>query len=254
MTILIICLAGFFGALVDAIVGGGGLITVPALFAVGLPPHTVLGTNKFASSMGTISSSYHYYKSGNVNLKILKFLLPFSLIGSALGVSAVLETQPDFLRVTVIFMVLIIGLYTLLKKKLGMDDHYSGYTRKMIAYAIVLALVVGFYDGFFGPGTGSFIIFGLIGIFGFDFKKASANAKLMNFTSNISALFLFLVNGEVMFKYGIPMAISMAIGARVGTHLAVTKGAKFIKPVFVIVSFLLVMKMGYDLIGDKLFL
>ena len=248
MTLFVVCLAGFLGAVVDAIVGGGGLITIPALFAVALPPHAALGTNKFASSIGTISSSYHYYKSGYVDFKILKYLLPLSLIGSAIGVSVVLESKPGFLKVVVMFMILIIGIYTFLKKNLGLEDKYNGFNKKMIVYAMLLALVIGFYDGFFGPGTGSFIIFGLINIFGFDFKKASANSKLMNLTSNITALVLFLINKEVMFEIGVPMAISMALGAKVGAYLAVKKGAKFIKPVFFVVSFVLVTKMGYDFI------
>ena len=136
--IILVCIAGFFGAVVDAIVGGGGLITTPALLAAGLPTHLALGTNKFASSMGTISSSYHYYKSGNVNIKLLKYLLPFSLVGSALGVLTVLAIQPDFLKVLIIFLVVIIGLYTLLKKDLGLEDRFSGLSSKKIKLGIAL--------------------------------------------------------------------------------------------------------------------
>lgn len=114
--IIFVCIAGFLGAMVDAIVGGGGLITIPALLTTGIPTHFVLGTNKFASSMGTISSSYHYYKSGEVDFKLLKWLLPFSLLGSGLGVLAILALDSDFLKGFVIFMVIIIGLYTFLGK------------------------------------------------------------------------------------------------------------------------------------------
>lgn len=247
--ILLVCVAGFFGALVDAIVGGGGLITIPALLTTGMPTHLALGTNKFASSMGTISSAYHYYKSGQVNFKMLKFMLPLSLIGSAIGVYAVLSIDPEFLKTLIVFMVLIIGVYTLVKKELGLNNHFTGLSRSKILLGMLLALVLGFYDGFFGPGTGSFIIFGLIGIFGYDFKKASANSKFMNFTSNFTALVLFLINGQILFTYGIPMAVSMAIGAKVGAHLAVKNGAKFIKPVFIIVSFALVLKMVWEMFG-----
>lgn len=248
VSIIIVCFAGFLGAVVDAIVGGGGLITTPALLAVGLPVHLALGTNKFASSMGTFSSAYHYYKSGNVSLNVLKYLLPFSLIGSSIGVLTVLAINPEFLRVLIIFLVVIIGLYTLLKKDLGLHNTFSGITKTKIAFAIFIALVLGFYDGFFGPGTGSFLIFALISIFGFDFKKASANSKLMNFTSNLTALLLFLYHGQIMFSVAIPMAISMVIGAKVGSELAIRKGATFIKPVFILVSFSLVIKMTIDLL------
>ncbi len=145
-------------------------------------------------------------------------------------------------------MVIIIGTYTLVKKDLGLKDCFTGLTKKKIALGIGLALMLGFYDGFFGPGTGSFLIFGLIHIFGYDFKKASANSKLMNLFSNITALVLFVLNGKILFAIGIPMAISMVLGARVGAKLAIRKGSSFIKPVFVIVSFTLVIKMISDLI------
>jgi uncharacterized membrane protein YfcA len=248
MTLVIVCFAGFFGAVVDAIVGGGGLITTPALLAVGLPIHLALGTNKFASTMGTFSSSYHYYKSGNVNFKVLKYLLPFSAIGSAIGVLSVLSLNPDFLRVLVIVLVIAIGLYTLIKKDLGLVDNYDGISKGKIKKGIALAFPLGFYDGFFGPGTGSFLIFGLISIFGFDFKKASANSKLLNLASNTIAFLLFLTHGKIMLGIGIPMAISMAIGAKVGAQLAIKKGATFIKPVFIVVSVALVIKMIFDLL------
>lgn len=247
--VILVCIAGFLGAMVDAIVGGGGLITIPALMSTGMSGHLALGTNKFASSMGTISSAYHYYKGGEINFKLLKFLLPLSLVGSAIGVYTVLLIDPAFLKGLIIFMVMIIGIYTLMKKDLGIHDKFKGLTKGKIILCMILAVVLGFYDGFFGPGTGSFIIFGLIGILGYDFKKASANSKFMNFTSNFTALVLFLINGQILFVYGIPMAICMVLGAKVGAGIAMKKGAKFIKPVFVIVSFLLVVKMLVEMIG-----
>lgn len=248
INIILVCIAGFLGSVVDAIVGGGGLITMPALIAAGLPTHIALGTNKFASSMGTMSSCYHYYKSGNVNLNLLKYLLPFSLIGSALGVLTVLALEPDFLKVLIIILVVVIGSYTLIKKDLGLENRFTGLSSKKIKLGIALGFVLGFYNGFFGPGTGSFLIFGLISIFGFDFKKASANAKLMNFFGNFIALIFFLLNGKVFFTVAIPMAICMIIGGKVGAKLAIRKGATFIKPVFVIASFALVIKMSFDLL------
>lgn len=249
MDLLIICIAGFIGSMIDAIVGGGGLITIPALLATGMPTHLALGTNKFASSVGTISSAHHFFKSGQVNFKILKYLLPFSLIGSAIGVYVVLRVNPEFLRLLIIFLVLIIGGYTLIKKELGLVDLFKGVSKKQLIIAMLFALVIGFYNGFFGPGTGSFIIFALIGIFGFDFKKASANAKFMNLTGNFTALILFMISGEVLYTYGIPMALAMTVGGKIGASLAVKNGAKFIKPVFVIVSFTLVIKMIFDMFG-----
>ncbi|WP_343213156.1 TSUP family transporter [Fusibacter paucivorans] len=246
--IVIICIAGFFAALVDSMVGGGGLISLPALIATGIPTHLALGTNKLASSTGALNSAYHYFKSGNLNKKILMTLLPFSFIGSVIGVNAVLSVNPDFLKVLIIFLVAIIGIYTLMNKNLGLEDYYVEPSNKQLWKGRGFAGLIGFYDGFFGPGTGSFLIFTLIHLFGFDFKKAAANAKVLNLASNLAAILLFLMNRQVAFKYGIPMAIAMMFGARVGTHLAVTRGSKFIKPIFVIVSFTLIAKMGYEML------
>lgn len=248
MTLLLICLASFFAALVDAIVGGGGLITIPALLATGMPTYLALGTNKFASSFGSLSSTLAFLKGGEVNTKLMKYLLPFSLIGSAIGVWVVLRVDPEFLRALIIVLVLGIGLYTLFHKELGLKNNHVKLTKKSISIGMLMALGIGFYNGFFGPGTGSFLIFALIAIFGFDFKKASANAKMLNLTGNAIASVLFLINGEVTFYYAIPMAISMMIGGQVGAKLALTKGSKFIKPVFVVASFSLVIKMIIDMV------
>ncbi|QRN85710.1 TSUP family transporter [Clostridia bacterium] len=248
LTIIFICFAGFFGAFIDAIVGGGGLITVPALLAAGLPTHIALGTNKFAASFGTMSSSYHYYRSGNINFKLLKFLVPLSLIGSALGVKTVLSIEPKYLSILIIFLVFSIIIYTAFKKKLGLEENFKGIVFETVAKGMLLALALGFYDGFFGPGTGSFLIFGLIYIFGYDFKKASANSKILNLTSNSTAFILFMLNRQINYSIALPMALSMIVGAKLGSHMAINKGSKFIKPVFLIVSLSLVIKMIFDLL------
>lgn len=248
MTYILICVIGFFAAMVDSMVGGGGLISLPALIATGMPTHLALGTNKFASGSGAISSSLTYIKSGNVSKRLMKVLFPCSLIGSAIGVKVVLGLNPDFLKAIIIFLVAIIGIYTLMNKELGLTDNYVEPDKIKMTKGVGLAGFFGFYDGFFGPGTGSFLIFGLIHIFGLDFKRAAANAKVLNLASNLMAAVIFLFSGQVAFQYGVPMAISMIIGAKVGAHFAIKGGSKFIKPIFVIVSFVLVVKMGTDLI------
>ncbi|MCT4662656.1 MAG: TSUP family transporter [Tissierellales bacterium] len=248
MIYLVICVAGFLGAMVDAMVGGGGLITLPALISTGMPIHIALGTNKFSASCGAISSVIHYYKSGTLNERLMKILIPCTFIGSVIGVNTVLMINPNFLKALVIVMVVIIGVYTLVNKNLGIEYKYEQPTKKKLVKGGLLSSIVGFYDGFFGPGAGSFYIFSLIKVFGLDFKHAAGNGKTLNATSNIAALVIFLFSGNIKFEYAIPMAISMIIGARVGTMLALKNGSKFIKPVFVIVSFVLVAKMGFELI------
>lgn len=247
MEIVIICIAGFFAAFVDSMVGGGGMISIPALMATGIPTHLVLGTNKFAATMGAISSVYHYFKSGNLNKKILLPLLAFPLIGSVIGVLCVLAINADFLKNIIIVLIVIMVIYSVVNKNLGLVDSYETHTPHEQLKGQGFALIIGFYDGFFGPGTGSFLIMMLIHVFKLDFKKAAANAKVLNMISNGAALVMFLINGQILFRIGIPMAIFMVIGAKMGTRFAVKKGTKWIKPIFTMVSLGLVVKLLLEL-------
>jgi len=243
MELLVICIAGFFAAFVDSIVGGGGMISIPALLATGMPTHLALGTNKFAASSGALSSVYHYYKSGNLNKKILLPLIPLSLIGSTIGVICVLSINPDFLKHIIVVLVVLMLVYSMFNKNLGVHDLYEGHTPKEQMKGQIYTSIIGFYDGFFGPGTGSFFIMMLIHQFKLDFKKAAANAKALNLASNVAALIMFLINKQIAFRIGIPMAVCMIIGARLGTRFAIKKGTRWIKPIFMCVSLALVVKM-----------
>ncbi len=248
-TIVLLCIAGFAAAFVDSIAGGGGLISLPALLAAGVPTHFALGTNKFSSTAASFTSSIKYATSGKVNFKFLRYLLPFSLIGSALGVRIALMIDSRYLKPLVLILVLTVGIYSLFSKNMGREDRFKGLNGKNITLGILLAFLLGFYDGFFGPGTGSFLIFGLINIFGFDFINAGGNARVLNFASNLSALALFALSGKVNYLYGIPVAIVMIFGARLGTIFAIKKGAKFIKPIFITMSVAVAGKMFLELIG-----
>jgi uncharacterized membrane protein YfcA len=146
-------------------------------------------------------------------------------------------------------LLLLVSIYSLFSKNVGTKDNFQGLTKKNILFGMVLALTLGFYDGFFGPGTGSFLIFGLISIFSFDFTRAGGNAKTLNFVSNITSLSLFAFRGQIAYKIGIPVALFMIIGARFGTKVALNKGAKLIKPIFVTMSLAAAVKMLYGMIG-----
>lgn len=248
-TIIFLAAACFFAAAVDSIAGGGGLISMPSYMLCGIPTHIVLGTNKFSSSVGTIVSSFRYAQSGNVNFKLLKFLIPFSFIGSSLGVYTVLKINQNIIQVVVLVLILFVGIYSLFSKKLGIDDNFKGLTRKNIFLGILLAFILGFYDGFFGPGTGSFLIFGFIKIYGFDYIKASGNSKILNLTSNIAALILFAVHGQIYFYLGIIAASAMILGANFGSLLALKKGSKLVKPIFLCMSLFVAVKMLYSLVA-----
>ncbi|MBU5592713.1 TSUP family transporter [Clostridium sp. MSJ-4] len=234
--LVFLCFAGFLASFVDSIAGGGGLISVPAFFIAGFPVHYALGTNKFAATTGSFTSSLKFALSGKVNFKLIKYIIPFTFIGAVLGVKTVLLISQDFLYPLVMALILFVGIYSLFSKTIGLENKFTGITKLNLFLGILLGFVIGFYDGFFGPGTGSFLIFGLISIFKFDFTHASGNAKFLNFVSNITSLLVFALEGKINYLYGIPIAIFMIIGATLGTKAALTKGSKLIKPIFVVMS------------------
>ncbi len=242
-----LCIAGFIGAFVDSIAGGGGIITVPAYMMAGLSPHMVLGTNKFTSTMASFTSSLKFMKSGYCNGDFLKRTIPFTIIGSFLGVKSVLLLDDTFLQPFVLVLVLCIGIYTIFSKTIGEVDNFHGLTQKTTVLSIILAFSLGFYDGFFGPGTGSFLVFGIIKILKLDFLKATANTKVLNFVSNIIALITFAFSGKIAYLIGIPIGICMIFGARLGTKLAIKQGAKVIKPLFVTMSLAVAIKMLFSM-------
>lgn len=246
LSLIIICTLGFIAAAVDAIAGGGGLISLPALLLVGIPPHLALGTNKFAATAASISSAITFARSGKTSWPILKRQIPFTLIGASLGVLAVLRVSSSFLSVAVPLLILLVGIYTVIHKEFGLANRFRGLTPLNLVIACFFALAIGFYDGFFGPGTGSFLIFAFATFLGFDFLTASANAKVLNFMSNLASLILFAWNGKILYLYGIPMAIFMMFGSYAGSKLAIKRGAALVRPIFVTMSFLVAAKLIYQ--------
>lgn len=244
--VLILCVSGFLAAAVDSIAGGGGLISLPAILAVGVPPHFALGTNKFASTCASFTSTLMFTKSNKIHFPLVKYQIPCTLIGAVLGVITVLHINQKFLQIMILVLVFAVAIYTLLKKDFGDEDKFKGLSKKTIVFGCLFAFALGFYDGFFGPGTGSFLIFLFISIYGFDFTVAAGNGKILNFVSNITSLIMFAINGKIMLMAGIPMALSMIIGARVGTKIAIKNGAKVIKPIFITIALALTIKLLYS--------
>lgn len=242
-TFIFLGIACFIAAFIDAVAGGGGLITVPAYLASGLPAHIALGTNKVSSSIGTIASSWKFATSGKVNWMMIRKLIPFSFLGALMGVKTVVLINSKYLYPIAIVLLLLVLIYTLINKKMGEENQFKGLDKKNTRNGKVMALIMGFYDGFFGPGTGSFIIFALIRIFKLDFTNASGNAKFLNLTSNIASMLLFIYLGKVNFFYSVPIGIIMIFGATLGAKTAVTKGTAFIKPMFLIVTTIVLIKM-----------
>ncbi|CUH97601.1 hypothetical protein P22_3732 [Propionispora sp. 2/2-37] len=237
--------AGFFAAFVDSVVGGGGLISLPALLLTGLPPGIALGTNKMASVMGSLTSTLSFMSSGKVEYKLIKYLFFIDFFGSILGVYAVQKIPPHFLKPLVVILLILVTLYTLRRKDWGDVSTYKGLNKRTAWLGGVIALSLGFYDGFFGPGTGSFLIFAFL-LLGFDFVVAAGNAKALNFASNIAAVFAFAAFGSIQYSYGIPMGIAMIAGAFTGSRVAIKNGAVFVKPLFILISVLLIGKQLWD--------
>ena len=239
--IIFLFVMGFITAFVDSIAGGGGLIAVPALLSVGLSPHMVLGTNKLQGSIASVISSYEYIRSGKVNVKLIKKIIPFVILGAGLGVITVRFLPSSWLKPIIIVLLIVVLIYTFIKKDFGKYENPKPLTTGLLTYLIILCTIIGFYDGFFGPGTGSFLLFVFL-FTGVSFVSAQANAKILNTTSNIVALIVFIKFGYVHYQYGLVMAVSGIIGAIVGTRVAVTKGSKFVKPIFFVMTVWLVLK------------
>lgn len=240
---IFLAIACFIASFIDAVSGGGGLISLPAYLASGLPAHVALGTNKVSACIATCASSAKFAKSGKVYWKLLKKLIPFSFIGAILGVRTILLVDSKYLYPLTIALLLIVLGYTLFNKKMGIHNHFVGLNSKDVRYGKIMALCLGFYDGFFGPGTGSFLIFLLIKIFKFDFTFASGNTKILNLTSNIASVIIYIYFGKVDYLYALPIGCIMVCGALLGAHMAVKKGHKFIKPMFLTVTSIVLAKM-----------
>lgn len=196
--------AGLVAGLVDAIAGGGGLITIPVLLAVGLPPQMALGTNKLQASFGSGSASFNFLRSGMAQLRECVRGIAFTFAGAALGAIAVQRMNPGFLKVAIPIMLGAIAIYTFFTPDLGAIDVRPRL--KSGAFYGVAGLVLGFYDGFFGPGTGSFWVVAFMVLLGFNMKKATAYTKVMNFTSNVASLLFFVIGGHVLYLPALTMA------------------------------------------------
>lgn len=237
---LIAMLAGF----IDSIAGGGGLLTVPALLAVGLPPASALATNKLQSCGGSFSASLYFIRQRMVDLKQQKWAITCAFIGSALGTLSVMHIQADFLKLLLPILTISVGLYFLLSPTIGENDRKSRLT--ILQFAILPALVIGFYDGFFGPGAGSFYALAYITLAGFNLTKATAHTKVLNFTSNLAGLIFFIAGGEVVWSIGLVMLVGQFIGARLGAKMVIAKGRKLIRPMLITVSTIMSIKLIYE--------
>lgn len=233
-------LAGF----IDSLAGGGGLLTVPALMAAGLPPAQALATNKLQACGGSFSASLYFIRRKVVNLSCQKINILMTFIGSTAGALLVQHLQADVLRQILPLLVIAIGLYFLLMPTPGETDRQQRLSG--LPFALFAGGGVGFYDGFFGPGAGSFYALVFVTLAGFNLAKSTAHAKVLNAASNIGGLLLFIIGGKVLWALGLVMLVGQFIGARLGSRLVLSRGQVLIRPMLVIVSAVMSGKLLYD--------
>lgn len=230
MTLLILFFTGLFAGTVDAIAGGGGLISLPILLSLGIPPHLAFGTNKLQGTIGTFVATIKYYKHGYISLNKIYLGIIFGLIGSAAGAIAAQLTSSDVLRQIIPILLFFILIYTLCSPKLGLHDKKPKMNEFL--FYIIFGFSLAFYDGFFGPGTGSFWVFFLTFFLGYSLIKATAYTKVFNLNSSFVAMVCFAIGGNIDYRLGLIMAMGQLIGGRLGAHLVITKGARLIRPIF----------------------
>ncbi len=251
-SLLFLIASAFFAGFIDAVVGGGGLIQLPALL-IQLPQTAlpvILGTNKIAALTGTSLAAQRYARHFRFNFQLLAVIGLFALIFAYIGAQMVHHFNPDVLRPLLFVILLAMALYTYFKKDLGQAKSKSLPFSSQLIYGSLLACVVGFYDGFIGPGTGSFLVLGFVVLLGFDFIQASAYAKFINVITNASALFVFVQQGNYLLELALLMSISNGAGSWIGSVTALKRGNGFVRKVFLLIVVILLIRYGTDLYTD----
>jgi uncharacterized membrane protein YfcA len=249
-SLLLLLLAAGVAGWVDAVVGGGGLIQLPAL-VIGVPKDVatpfILGTNKLSSFFGTLSASWVYLRKIRVQLVLLLPLVLGAYAGSTIGAALSRYIAREVLTPIVLVAVIAVALYTLLKPRMGLEHEPRHSAKKAIAWrAAAIGLAVGFYDGILGPGTGSFFVILIVSVLGYGFLQASVNAKIANLTTNLAALAVYGVHGEILLVLGLAMAVMNVTGGFIGAHMATRRGSGFVRVVFLVTLSILIVKLAWD--------
>ena len=247
-TIVFLCIAAFAAGFVDAIVGGGGLIQTPAglILLPNLPVATVIGSLKIPAFSGTFFAARQYLKKVDMNWKLLGTMMALAFTLSFTGSFVLSKVHNDFMKPVLLVVLCGVAIYTYSKKNFGQHTDKDHSMQKQFTYAILIAVAIGFYDGFIGPGAGSFLVMAFITLLGFDFLHASANAKMVNLATNMGSIVFFLIKGSIIWSIAIPMALCNALGGAIGAKLAISKGNQFIRIFFLMVVVGTLIRFGYD--------
>ena len=247
-TWLFLALGAGFAGFVDAVAGGGGLVQLPTLL-IGIsdrPIPLILGTNKVPSIFGTSSAAISYFKKVKPDLRLTSYMAIPAFIGSASGARLAASFPKEFFRPLIVFLLVCVALYIWKKPELGLHEKLRFTSKKRHLIVSSLGLTIGFYDGIFGPGTGTFLVFLLVGLVGYAFLKASATAKLVNIATNLGAIISFQITGHIWWRLGLVLAIANVTGAIIGSRLAIRGGSPLVRKVFLLVTTILIAKVGYD--------
>lgn len=248
-TIVFICTLSFIAGFIDSIAGGGGLISLPAYLSAGFPAHLAIGTNKLSSTAGTFAALLRFIKSGKIDWPAALSAVCGALPGSFLGARLTVIVSEIYLKYLLIIILPIIAFFVIKNKGFGKLENTVGHSKLAIMLiSFLIGLALGVYDGFFGPGTGSFLILAFTGLIGYNLATASGNTKVVNLASNAGALVSFILMGKVVYAVGIPAAVTGILGNWLGSGLAIKNGAKIIRPVFITVIALLFVKIIYDML------
>jgi hypothetical protein len=245
----LLCIVAFCAGFVDAIVGGGGLIQTPAALVLlpSFPVASVIGSLKIPSFSGTSLAAIQYLKKVTMNWKLVTIICTIAFFSSFAGSQLLTIVSNSFMKPVLLVVLTAVAIYTFTKKDFGQHQEKDHSESKELLYAVLISLVLGFYDGFIGPGAGSFLILAFVSLLGFDFLHASANAKLVNLATNLGSITLFFLKGKIMWLVAIPMAASNALGGAIGAKMAIAKGNKFIRIFFLFIVIATLLRFMYDI-------
>ena len=246
--LIFLALASGFAGFVDAMAGGGGLIQLPALL-IGLPNKElplILGTNKVPSIFGTVAAARNYFKNIKPDIPLTVSMMGPAFIGSITGAAFAATVPKDFFKPFIVFLLITVAIYTWRKPALGMNENLKFTHKKRLLFVALIGLLIGFYDGIFGPGTGTFLVFFLVSGIGYAFLKASATAKLVNIATNAGAILSFQLTGHIWWQLGLLLAFANVLGAVIGSRLAIKGGSPLVRKVFLAVTFLLITRVAWD--------
>ncbi|WP_299200451.1 TSUP family transporter [uncultured Amphritea sp.] len=241
---LLFVLTGLGAGIIDAIAGGGGMITLPVLLASGMSPVEALATNKLQGSFGTFAASVYFVRKKLVDLTQMKLMILCTFLGAVSGTVIVQQLDTSLLASVMPLLLVIIALYFMFSKRIGDLDRERKISHALFAFLFTTA--IGFYDGFFGPGTGTFFALGFISLLGFSMSRATAHTKILNFTSNLAALIFFALGGNILWLAGFIMAAGQLIGGQIGARMVVNQGTRLIRPLVVVVTLIMSAKLLFD--------